>query len=89
VDEACDFGGGLVTPSVYSYDAFVAKYSPTGAYLWAHRYVSAWDDHGDAIAVDASGNAIAVGDFYQSEDFGGGLLSSPGGTDTFVLKLTP
>jgi hypothetical protein len=51
--------------------------------------VSDWDDHGDGIAVDGNGNVITVGDFYQSEDFGGGLMSSPGGTDGFLLKLTP
>jgi chitodextrinase len=89
VSEPTDFGGGGVVPSVVTYDAFVAKYSPTGAYLWAHRYVSDWDDHGDGIAVDGNGNVITVGDFYQSEDFGGGLMSSPGGTDGFILKLTP
>jgi hypothetical protein len=89
VSEPTDFGGGGVVPSVITYDAFVAKYSPTGAYLWAHRYVSDWDDHGDGIAVDWNGHVIAAGDFYQSEDFGGGLMSSPGGTDGFLLKLTP
>jgi hypothetical protein len=89
VIEPTNFGGGVVTPSVVTYDAFVAKYSPTGAYVWAHRYVSQWDDHGNGITVDGSGNPIAVGDFYESENFGGGLMSSPGGSDGFVLKLTP
>jgi chitodextrinase len=89
VVDATDFGGGLLVPSTVTYDAFVAKYSPTGAYLWAHRYVADWDDHGGGIAVDGNGNVITVGDFYQSENFGGGVMSSPGGSDGFILKLTP
>ncbi len=89
VEDPVDFGGGLFVPSVLTYDAFVAKFSTSGAYLWANRYVSAWDDHGDAIASDPNGNPIAVGDFYDSENFGGGLLMSPGGTDGYILKLTP
>ncbi len=89
IEDPTDFGGGLFVPSVLTYDAFVAKFSPAGAYLWANRYVQDWDDHGNGIASDPSGNPIAVGDFYQSENFGGGLLTSPGGTDGFVLKLTP
>jgi hypothetical protein len=39
--------------------------------------------------VDGGGNVLVVGDFYDSENFGGGLLLSPGGSDGFVLKLTP
>ncbi len=89
IEDPTDFGGGLVVPSVLTYDAFVAKFSASGVYQWANRYVQDWDDHGDGVASDPNGNVIVVGDFYQSEDFGGGLMLSPGGTDGFIVKLGP
>jgi hypothetical protein len=84
-----DFGGGALTAPTTTYDVFVAKFSSAGVHQWSKRYVAPWDDHGDAVAVDGSGNVVVAGDFYESEDFGGGPLLSPGGSDGFLVKLTP
>jgi hypothetical protein len=88
--QAVDLGGGLVVPTTITYDAFVAMYSATGIYQWSKRWVADWDDHGNAIAADATGNVVVVGDFYQFEDFGtAGYFTSPGGADGFIVKMTP
>jgi hypothetical protein len=89
VVQAVDFGGGLIIPTSVTYDAFIAKYSPAGAHLWSKRFSAAWDDHGNGVASDPSGNVLITGDFYDAVDFGGGLLSSPGGSDGFLVKLSP
>jgi hypothetical protein len=89
VVQAVDFGGGAVSPPTVTYDVFVAKFSPAGVHQWSKRFSADWDDHGKAIAADAAGNVVVAGDFYESEDFGGNLLLSPGGADGFLVKLTP
>src|SRR5262249_34121528 len=87
--ESIDFGGGPLTAPTASYDVFVAKFSPAGVHLWSERFPSPWDDHGTHIAADPSGNVVLCGDFYDSIDFGGGPLLSPGGVDGYVAKLAP
>jgi hypothetical protein len=87
--QAVDFGGGALVAPTVTYDVFAAKFSPSGVYQWAKRFAADWDDHGKGVAVDGNGNIVLCGDFYQSEDFGGDLLLSPGGSDGFLVKLTP
>jgi hypothetical protein len=84
-----DFGGGALIPPTVTYDPFVAKFSAGGVHQWSKRFSAAWDDHGNAVAVDGANNIIVTGDLSESEDFGGGLLLSPGGSDGFLVKFTP
>jgi len=78
------------------YDAFVAKINTTGKGLEYATYLGgSADDFGNAIAVDASGNAYVAG-ATNSTDFpttGKALQRSFGGTsfdhDAFVTKLNP
>jgi hypothetical protein len=42
------------------------------------------DDVGRAVALDAGGNAVVVGAFQGSVDFGGGSLTAAGSGDLFV-----
>jgi hypothetical protein len=56
---------------------------------WSHAYGDAVDQDGKAVAVDASGEVVVVGDFEGMVDFGDGLLASAGGYDAFVVKLDP
>jgi hypothetical protein len=84
-----DFGGGALTAPTATYDVFAAKFSSAGAYQWSKRFAAPWDDHGNAVAVDGGGNILLTGDFYDSENFGGQTLLSPGGSDGFLVKLTP
>ena len=45
------------------------------------------NDVANVIAVDSSGNSYITGNFYGTVDFGGGDVTSAGGSDIFVLKL--
>ena len=45
-----------------SVDSFVAKYDGTGALLWTREFGTTTQDVMEAITVDSSGNAIAVGE---------------------------
>jgi len=82
-----NFGGGSLTSSGYT-DVFVAKYSSSGAYVWAARFGGSFYDLGNAVAVD-SANAIYLAARTQStSDFGGIALPSLGGIDIAVAKLS-
>ena len=81
-----NFGGGPLTATA-SNSMFVAKYSPTGGYLWAKALAGPVPY---AVAVDGSGNVVVTGYYYGTVDFGGGAISSiNGSTDIFVAKYSP
>ena len=46
-------------------------------------------DEARSMAIDPAGNLLVVGTFEGSIDFGGGPVSSAGGSDIFVVKLDP
>lgn len=84
---AVDFGGGALT-SVGGSDIFVAKYTSTGAHVWSVRFGDSFDDQGKAVAVDpTTGDVVAAGSFNGTVDFGGGPLTSAGGSDIYATKL--
>jgi hypothetical protein len=86
-----DFGGGL-NYSIAGDDIFVAKYSPTGGYVWGKMIGGYGSDVANAVATDSGGNVIVAGAFDVSitgVDFGGGALFSAGSTDVFVVKYSP
>ncbi|MFT3770294.1 MAG: nucleotide-binding protein [Minicystis sp.] len=82
------FGGATLTSAGGS-DVFVAKLDgATGNHVWSKRFGDAGlAQQGRAIAADAMGNVIVAGDFNGTIDFGGGALTSAGGSDAFVAKL--
>ena len=54
----------------YGGDVFVAKYSPTGQYIWAfHVGGTLIGDNGIVIKNDAASNAYVGGYFFESVDF--------------------
>lgn len=57
-----------------------------GAVLWAKRF---GDVSETRVTTDADGNVIVAGAFSNQLNFGGSALSSAGGTDIFVAKLSP
>ncbi len=82
----CNFGSGFLP--AYNDDAFVFKYSASGANLWAKVYGAPWHDEGTSVAVDSSGNTIVTGMFAEVVDFGTGPLGRTGATPwAFVVKL--
>jgi hypothetical protein len=78
-------GGGFGNPIVNCSDVFVTKLAPDGSALVYSTFLGGTDvDHGNGVAVDASGQAYIVG-YTSSQDFP--LASSPVGTDIFASKL--
>lgn len=74
------------------FDVFVTELSADGSSLIYSTYIGGTsDDSGNAIAVDASGDAfVAGGTFSSNFPVVGGVQSAFGGvTDGFVLELNP
>lgn len=87
---AVDYGGGpqLVRAGT---DLFVAKYSSAGSWVWSKTIGGYGYDQGNAIAADDQGNVFVTGYIGVSSvgvDFGGGPLSSVGGSDAFLVKYS-
>jgi hypothetical protein len=85
---AIDCGGGALT-SAGGYDIFVAKFGPDGDYLRSGRFGDGGEQESHDVAVDASGNIILTGLFYDTVDFGGSTLTSQGEYDIYVVKFGP
>jgi hypothetical protein len=84
-----DFGGGPLTGDGW-YAVFVAKFDSEGSYIWAKRYPGGGANAtGRTIAADGTGNLLATGSYEISENFGGTTLTSPGASDTYLVKLGP
>src|SRR5262249_8680037 len=83
-----DFGGGVLTSVGGGQDAYIAKYSPSGSYLWSRSFGGTGWDNGIAVAVDTSSNVIVAGQFANAVDFGGGPLTSAGSSDIFLAKYS-
>jgi hypothetical protein len=84
---AIDFGGGAHVSEGAS-DMFVAKLDAAGKHLWSKRFGDAADQVGSGI-FDAAGNVILAGAFAGTVDFGVGPMTSAGGRDLFLAKLSP
>jgi len=82
-----NFGGSNLSSSGLR-DIFVAKYSATGAHLWSKKFGGSGDEVGYSLAVDAAGAVFLAGKFQGSVNFGGASLTSAGGDDIFLAKLS-
>lgn len=71
-------------------DAFIAKFNAGLEHLWSKRY---GDDESQAAwagGVTADGSILAAGMFLGEVDFGSdNPLQSAGGSDAFLVKLSP
>jgi hypothetical protein len=77
----------LASPS--NYDAFVAKLDPDGTKLLYSTFLGgAADDGGDAIAVDAAGNAYVTVTTHSAAGFPG-AQNAPNQFGTVISKLNP
>lgn len=79
----------LANAGVGTDDIFVAKMDSTGAFLWAKRFGDALYQSPSRLVlrVDAAGHIVLGGDFVNTVNFGGGLLTSAGNADLFVVEL--
>ncbi|HIF16144.1 MAG TPA: hypothetical protein EYQ85_02700, partial [Candidatus Poseidoniales archaeon] len=82
------FGSTNLTSSSGTRDIFIAKLSSSGSWQWAVKAGGSNDDYGYGIAVDSSGNAYATGHFQGTATFGNTSLTSSGGYDIFIAKLS-
>jgi hypothetical protein len=82
-----NYDGGVGTGFGYS-DVFLAKFSPTGQYLWSGVYGGIDSEYGSVVAVDQNGDILLAGYFMGSASFGGASLSSSGSYDIFVAKYS-
>lgn len=78
------YGGG-------SYDAFLVKFSTSGAVHWATYYGGSSEDIAKTVALDALGNVYMAGETQSSSNIAsGGQQNAIGGsTDAFVVKFSP
>lgn len=82
---------GAVDRTPRALDAFVTKFTPTGAIAYSTRLGGSKNDEAFGIAVDAQGRASITGD-TSSRDFPTQLPAQPafgGKTDAFVTELNP
>ena len=82
-----DFGGGALTS--LSLDAFVAKYSSAGTFIWARRYGASDNQLADCVTTASTGEVSVAGFFAGTMDFGQGTLTGAGGYDAFMARIGP
>lgn len=83
--KSLDLGERLV--SVGESDAFVARLSPTGEPIWAHRFGGLDKDYANAVVITAAREVLLGGVFSAIIDLGGAQYVSAGDLDAFILKL--
>lgn len=81
-----DFGGGPLTGAA-GQNGYLAKYSPTGAYIWA-KLLGNYYTNGLSLQIDSAGNVVVGGSFYTATDFGGGPVASVTAGDMFVARYS-
>jgi hypothetical protein len=81
------FGDTTLTSAGFA-DVFVAKISAGGGWLWATAAGGTGNDRGHGVSVLADGSAIVTGWFAGTATFGDTTLTSPGGNDVFVAKIS-
>jgi hypothetical protein len=87
-----DPGSGISNlASAGGIDIFISKLDNNGNYVWARSMGGNFDDYGNGLDLDDSGNVVATGFFMDTVDFdpGPGVnnLVSAGGDDIFISKL--
>jgi hypothetical protein len=68
-------------------DVFVAKFGPSGAFIWAKSFGDASSQGAMSVATDATGNIVVAGTNTGTFDFGGPPIATAGSSDIFVAKL--
>jgi hypothetical protein len=86
--EAADFQGTRLTSKGGS-DAFLVRMGPDGVVTRAQRFGDIADDAGHSVAFGTSGEVFMAGSFGGTIQLGDEFLPSFGGTDGFLVKLTP
>lgn len=84
-----DFGGGALLPQG-SKDVVAARLDAGGNHIWSKRFgTTALDTSLTDLACDSAGNAILIGHYAKSIDFGSGPLTCGGYNCGYVAKVGP
>lgn len=71
-------------------DAYLAKYGPSGGFVWVRSMGGTADDESVRdIELDSAGNIYITGSFSGTAEFGSQTFQSEGDTDGFLAKLDP
>ena len=85
-------GGGSLTGTA-GLSAFIASFTTAGTHRWSKRLsgLNAANTYNStqSLTIDAAGNVTAGGEFSSAADFGGGMVTSAGDFDAFVVSFTP
>jgi hypothetical protein len=86
---AVNFGGGPIMSAV-SYDIFLVKLDMLGQHVWSKGYGNSASQIGRTLTIEpASGNILLTGAAAGTIDFGQGPLTSAGGDDVILAKISP
>jgi hypothetical protein len=81
-----DFGGGPRS-SKGAGDILVVKLDGDGKHIWSRVFGDQDPERSERVVVDAQGDVLLTGTFTSTIDFGGGVLTSEGMRDAFVVEL--
>ncbi len=82
------FGNTVLSSDGARPDIFVARLGRRGRVLWAHRFGGSGVDLGRGVDADADGHVYLSGEFSGTIRLGATTLTSAGGRDSFVAKLS-
>ena len=80
------FGTAMLT-SAGSTDAFIARVSADGSWLWAKQAGGPDGDSASEVTVLPDGGAIVVGSFRATAEFGDDQLTAVADPDAFVARI--
>ncbi|WAS89805.1 hypothetical protein [Nannocystis punicea] len=83
-----DFGGGPLKNPTLQTALFLARLDGDGQHVWSKSFQSGEDAATLDLAIDAGGNILLTGVYYNSLALGGAPLVGFGGIDLFVAKFT-
>jgi hypothetical protein len=81
--------GSYIPGVTYTYDVFVAKFTPSGQALWARQIAGLDEESGSMIAADAAGNVILGAPYPSYADFASVRLNGLGEDDFCLAKYGP
>ncbi|WP_261365085.1 PKD domain-containing protein [Anatilimnocola floriformis] len=81
--------GGASATTNGQVDWFLFKFNSAGQALWGRSIGGIKGDEIYDISVDSAGNVYAVGEFSDTMTFAGNTMTSAGGTDAYVVKVSP
>ena len=81
--------GAATFKSFGGLDAYVGALDLSGKVLWALPFGGPGEDSVGAVAADSQGNVHVLATFVGKTVVGGTTLTSKGGTDAFLMKVSP